>query len=255
MKDVVVAEQLRRRGFNPSNQMDELLRYEAIEREPRYLDKQPKRLSFTKASDITPYGCCAEFIFCFTSLKQNMSLEQGVIDLPQGRRFCDVEVFIALQALIQQCVTCVMDRSTACFELFRKIVMSPGDVITVQRVGNVLEDYEPSNYYEGELLKALQVCLFNEKQSVIHWIDLCEYSGFYDEAFSLGKDVIRNNCEDDKDVEKFLRPYMKAAREDKEFMKGLYKPAANKWLVPMLYYLKDTHPEVLEPCAKGGGFA
>ncbi len=251
MKDTIVLTELRRRGLTLAN-LDEILRYEAVEQKPRVLDKPPKKLSFVKASEITPYGCCAEYVLCYNDIKESTNLEQGIIDVPSGRHYCDTEVFVALQALIQQGYTMSAERSAACFELFKDIALLPEDVITVKRVEKMLMEFVPRSYYEGELLKALQVCLLNEKKPVIYWVSQCEYTGFYTYAFELGKDVIRSKCETEKDVDKFLRPLLKEARKDKEFMSGIYKQAANKWLIPMLYYLRDSNPEALDPNAKGG---
>lgn len=244
MKDVIVANSLRARGFDGSN-MEELLQYEAIERMARVLDKPPKKLSFTKSSNTSVYGCCAEFILCYNNIKSGIKLEQAVLDLPNSRRYCDIEVFIALQALIQQGFTMIADRAVACFEVFKVIAMTKGDVLTVQRVGASLTAYVPKNYYEGELIKALQVCILNEKSSVVYWVGMCEYIGYYSRAIELGKDVIRSKCSTEKEVAEFLCPLYKEAKQDKEFMESLYKPAVNKWLIPMIYYLHKDYPEVL----------
>lgn len=251
MKDIVVIESLRKRGTGLGN-MQEVLTYEAIERKPRVLDKAPKRLNFTKATDIQVYGCCSEFVITYNDLKSNISIEQATLDIKGNKRFCDVEVYLALQALIQQGFCNSADKAAACFDVFKIIMTTPGETLTTGRVYNTLKDYQPMNYYAGELIKAIQVCLFNEKLPVLYWINLVEYSGFYATALELGKEVIRENCETEKDVEKFLRPLYKEAKNDKEFIDSLYKPACNKWLIAMLYYLRKEHPEALEPSNKGG---
>lgn len=254
MKDIVVIQQLQKRGTG-LNQVNEVLQYEAIERKPRILDKAPKRLALTKASEINTYGCCSEYIMCYAELKSSTSMLQATIDLRGNKRFCDVELNIALRALIKQGITNIADRAAACFDVFKCIVMAPGDTLTVDRVYNALNVYQPMNYYAGELVKALNVCLYHEKAPVLYWVSLCELTGFYSKAIELGKDIIRKQCETEKDVDRLLRPLYKEAKDDAEFMKSVYKPAANKWLLPMLYLLKDTNPEALEPNATGGGFA
>ena len=251
MNDPVVITSLRNRGVNLSDYA-EILKYEAVERMPRTLDKAPKRLNLQKASEIQVYGCRSEFLMMFNDIKENTTLEQAVIDLKGNKRFCDVSVYIALLALIQSGFSYSAERASACFDVFKVIIMAPGDTLTTKRVYDALAAYTPSGYYAEELVKALNVCLFDEKPSVLHWLSLCEFNGFYPLAMELGKDVIRRNCAEEKDVEKFLRPLYKQAREDEEFISQLYKPAANKWLVPMLYYLHKNHPEVMEPGNKGG---
>ena len=37
-------------------------------------------------------------------------------------------------------------------------------------------------------------------------------------------------------------------------MKSIYKAGANKWLVAMLWYLKDEHPEALDAGTNKDGF-
>ena len=51
MQDIIVIQNLQRRGVDFSN-MQEMLRYEAMERKPRVLDKPPKRITLTKAKEI-----------------------------------------------------------------------------------------------------------------------------------------------------------------------------------------------------------
>ncbi len=254
MQDIVVVQQLRKRGMNINN-MEELLRYEAIEKKPRYLDKPPKRLSLARASSLNPYGCCAEFLMCYADLKKSLSSLTATVDIDGNPRPCDVEVFIALRALISQGYCCIEDRAQACFDVFACIVNSSKEAITLSGVYEAIKNYKSDNYYVKELIKALKVCLYNEKAPVLYWESQCECEGFYQLALSLGSEVIRKNCPTEKDVDKFLKPLYKQAREDKEFMKTVYKPVANKWLIPMLYYLKDSHPEALEPGSHGEEFA
>jgi hypothetical protein len=254
MKDVVVIQSLRNRGVGLSN-VQEVLAYEAIERKPRYLDKAPRRLNLTKASDITVFGCYSDFIMHYIEIKKISYLEQAVIDLKGVKRFCDPDVYRVLYVLMREGVCNNLERAQACFDVFKTIITTPGDTLTVGKVYSALAEYQPMNYYAGELVKSIHVCLFNEKAPVLYWFCLCEFSGFYGVAMELGKDIIRENCESEKDVEKFLRPVYKQAKDDKEFMENVYAPGANKWLIPILYLLKDSHPEALNPNTKGGGFA
>ena len=251
MQDIVVIENLRKQGIT-YNDYDRLLIYEGIERKPRVLDKAPKRLSLQKAQDIKVYGCCSELIMTYNDLKGNIKLEQAVVDLKGVKRFCDVEVYIMLQALILHGITYTAERASACFDVFRVIATAPGDTITVNRVYDALSSYQPTSYQAGEIVKAIYVCLFDEKAPVLYWVSLCEFNGFYPNAIELGKKLIRDNCDTERDVEKFLRPIYKEAKEDTAFMDKLYKPATNKWLIPVLYKLYVEHPEVMETGGKGG---
>lgn len=254
MRDIVVIESLRKRGIGLNN-MQEVLKYESVERKPRVLDKPPKRLVLTKAVDVKAYGCRAEFIMCYEDKKSSCKRETASLDLKGVVRYCDVDVYLVLQTLIEQGFCKIEERATACFDLFRTIMTTPGETLTVGRVYDALKEYTPTSYYAGELVKAIHVCIFNEKAPALYWMDLCEYTGFYRNAIELGKAVIRDNCETEKDVEKFLRPLYKQAKSDEEFISKIYTAGANKWLIPMIYYLKDTHPEVLESNTTGGGFA
>lgn len=253
MQDIVVIESLRRKGiaFNTEN----TLMYEAVEHKPRVLDKMPSRLTMTKADDIMPYGCCNEFVIDYQQRKESCSLETAFLETPTAKRVCDVSVYLVLQTLINQGVCYNEDKANACFDLFRLIFMSPGDSVTVGSLYEIIKSYQPCNYFAEEIVKAIKICLFGENASVLFWINLCELSGFYETAVNLGREVIKENCPKEKDVQKFLRPLYKEAKEDKEFMKTIYKPGANKWLIPMLWYLKDKHPEALEPGTSSDGFA
>lgn len=251
MKDEVVVASLRKRGAN-INDMQEILRYEAIERQPRHLDKAPKRLSFVKAESIETYGCCSEFIMRYNDLRDQSKLEQATIDMHGHVRLCDVEVYLALKALIEQGFTNTEEIAMACFDVFKALMTAPGDVLTIGSVYSVISKPISDNYYVKELVNGLRVCLFNEKAPVLHWISLCESVGCYNKAIELGRDVISRNCKTEKDVEKFLRPIYKEASSDKEFMGKIYKPAANKWLIPMIYILQTEHPEVLDSSSPDG---
>lgn len=254
MKDIIVIQSLQKRGVGLGD-VQEVLRYEAMERKARVLDKAPKRLNLTKSSDIQCYGCCSEFVMCYNDIRDSNKLEQATVNMRGISRFCDVEIYYVLQALIQQGFCKIEDRAAACFDLFRVIITTPGETLTTARVYESLQKYKPLNYYAEELVKGIGIAVYNEKAHVFYWVSLCEYTGFYAKAIEVGKQVIRDNCETEKEVEQFLRPYYKKAKEDEEFMSKVFKQGANKWLIPMLYYLKDTHPEVLEPNTSDNGFA
>ena len=254
MKDIVVIQSLQKRGVGLGD-INEVLKYEAMERKPRVLDKAPKRLVMTKASDIKSYGCCSEFIMCFNELKSSNSLEQATINMRGVSRYCDVDVYYVLQALIKQGFNVTEDRAEACFDLFRVIMTTPGEVLTSKRVEDTLAKYTPINYYSEELLKGIYVVLFDEKLPVIHWMSICEYNGFYTKAFELGKALVRSTCDTEKDVERLLAAEYKQAKNDEEFMAKVYTQGANKWMMGLLYKLKEKHPEVMDQNTSDKGFA
>lgn len=253
MKDIVVIQSLQKRGANLSN-LQEVLAYEAVERKPRHLDKAPSKITFTKVSDIQEYGCCSEFIICFNELKDNLKEDLCYVDMKGVKRLCDPDVFLTLQTLIQQSITCTEERASACFDLFRIIMMLPVEVLTAKAVYEKLASYKASNYYAKELLTAISICLFGNSVHVAYFANLCEYSGFYLKAIELGKEVISKECSNEKEVDAFLKVNYALAKEDKDFMQQIYKPGANKYLIAMIYYLKDKHPEVMNTGNTEGGF-
>lgn len=253
MQDIVVIESLRRRGCGLNN-MEEVLQYEAVEHKPRVLDGEPRKVSLSKAKDIQPYGCCSEFVIAYNDIKSTATLEQAAIESKGVTRICDVEVYVALKTLISQGVTFIREKAEACYNLCRVIMTAPGDTLTKARVFDALNKYNTKDYFECELIKALGITLFNESMVSLYWVSLCESTGFYVEAIEEGKKVVAENCETEKDVTKFLSVLYKQAKEDKEFMAKIYKPGANKWLIAMLYHLRDNE-KFLEPGNTDGGFA
>lgn len=251
MNDPIVAAELAKRNFTSAD-FNTLLIYDSVSKKPRVLDKPPKRLSFKRPKDIQQLGFCSEFIIIFNQMKSETTLNECEIDLRGTVKKCGPNVFLALQTIIRQGFTFSKEKAEACFDLFKLIVMCDSTEITDQIVYDLLSDYQPQNYYAKELVKALRVCLFNEKVSVLYWLNLCEFTGFYSKARELGMKVIRESCTTEKDVETFLKPIYTEAKADEEFMSQLYKPACNKWLIPMLYYLRKEHPEALEPAGDGG---
>lgn len=245
MRDVIVLQSLQERGVTLDD-FQNLLKYEAMEQKPRVLDKAPKRLTFERPAEMVTYGCCSEFIIAYGSIKESAVVEQTYIDLRGNKRLCDKEVFWTLETLIKQGVTGTKERAEACFDLFKLIMTAKGDTLTVQRMYDVIIDYKYPPYYVQELINAIHVCVYNERLPVLYWLHNVENGGFYRHAVKLGIPIIRENCETEKDVEKWCKELYKVAKEDKEFMSQLYKPAVNKYLVAMLYHIKDSHPEALE---------
>lgn len=254
MQDIVVIESLRKRNFDFRN-IEEALRYEAPEHMPRVLDKAPKKISIKKSTETPVYGCKAEFIMAYNDLLRDCNSEVYYLDFRGNKKYCDKQIFVLLQALITQSLTKSKEKAEAGFELFRLISTAPHDTLTVERVYTTLSSYVAKDYYAQQLLEAINACVFNTDSAVLHYIKLVEFSGFYKRAFELGKEIIKRNCKTEKDVERYLKMFYNEAKADKEFMKNIYKPGANKWLIATVYLLRDEYPEVLEPNQSNTGFA
>ena len=167
MQDIVVIQSLQERGFDFRN-VTEALRYEAPEHLPRILDKPPKRISLRKAKDIPVYGCKQEFIMAYNDLLREVNSDVFSLDFKGNLKYCDKEVFVALQTLITQSLCKTKERAEACFDLFRIISTAPFDTLTLERIYTTLSSYTTTNYYAGQLLEALHVCLFNTDSVILH---------------------------------------------------------------------------------------
>lgn len=254
MQDIIVIENLRKRNFDFRN-IEEALRYEAMERLPRTLDKAPKKLSLKKASDTPVYGCKQEFIMAYNDLLREATTELFSLDFRGNLKYCDKEVFVMLQTLITQSLTKTKERAEACFELFRVISTAPFDTLTKERVYQTLDSYTSNDYYTSQILEAIHTCVFNTDVVILHYNKIIEFCGFYKKAYELGRDIVKRNCKDEKDVERYLRMFYNEAKANKEFMNSIYKQGVNKWLIAVIYLLKDEYPEVLEPSTSNVGFA
>lgn len=254
MQDIVVIDSLRKRGFQFSD-IQESLRYEAPEHKPRVWDKPPKRLSIKKVKDVPVYGCKQEFIMLYRELFEETNEDLCSLDMSGTKRFCDKEVYVALQTLIRHSLCYVQEQAEACYELFKEICMAPCDTLTKGKVYDVLVNLKPSEYYAQQVLDALRVCLFGDDNVTLYWTNLADYCGFYKTAIDLGKGVIREKCVNEREVMKFLKENYSLAAKDLDFMHQVYKPGANKYVIAMLYYLKNEHPEALEPGTDKDGFA
>ena len=258
MRDTIVLQNLHKRGIN-LNDMDTLLRYEAPERKPRVLDSAPKRITLVKVkpSELVTLGCRAQLMNMYEFIIDELNGDTFTIDIKGYKRYCDKRVFAILQALIRLGYTKSESIAKACFEVFRTIVMCKCDTLTLTRVHEELYKYKTEDYYINELLAGTLACLFpnDDMRAECHWKSIVDFRGYYGAAVELGTEVIRKNCKTEKDVQKFLGEQYKLAKEDKEFMKNIYKPGANKWLIGMLYYLRESNPEILEPSKDSVGFA
>ena len=252
MKDPVVLKSLADKGIPLDT--EHILPYEAMEMKPRVLDSAPKRLKLMIVEDKDVYGIRNEFIMTFNNNHDPNSLEVTRIDMKGNTRVCDNDVFYVLQALITEGICYSEEKAEACFNLFRIIMTTPCDVLSKSVLYPVLSSYKPKEFCEQQLLDGIMICLFKVGAPVFYWHDLCNLQGFYKNAVKLGDKVIEENCKTEKDVKTFLNPIYKKAKEDKEFMKSIYKQGANKWLIAMIYYLKDSNPEVMDASTNTDGF-
>lgn len=248
MQDVVVAQSLRNRGYGMQN-IEDILVYEAIERKPRVLDKAPKRLSLLRCRELPVYSTYTNFIMTYKELQQSMSIEIGNLNIKGIQRQCDPEVFIALQSLIQEGITCSEDKAKSAFDLFRVIAMTPAEYISCGELKKTLDKYYPQNYQAGELYKAIRTCVYGETEVEVYWFEMTGFSRSYPKALELGRTVVKQECETTKDVDKLISSYYSEAKQDQEFFdrysKEFKKLGVSKALIGMLYHLHKEHPEAL----------
>lgn len=245
MHDVVVVEQLRNRGMI-NRPYSELLPYEAMERRARILDKPPKQVTLSRVGEINPCGTAQKFIMIYNQLMSEGSLEMGTIDLKGNKRYCDVSVFYTLQTLVRLSMGKSLDLVKAACDIFRLIITHPCDTLTEGIMYGLLKNYIPVNYYASELVNGIQIAVYKEEAVALYWKSLCEFMGFYTEAITPGMKVIKENCKTEKEVRSFLTKLYKEAKANESFMSKIYKPAANKWLIAMLYYLHPTMPQLVD---------
>ena len=244
MRDTVVIRNLQQRGFDFSD-VSAVLRYEAVERKPRILDKEPKRVKLKRADDTPIFGCKQEFIIAYTELLKETSGEVYTLDLNKVQRFCDKEVFVVLQTLIRQGVSYNKDIATACYDLFRIIGTADFDTLTKERIYQVLSPIKPSNYWSKQLYEAVNYCLFGENPVVLYWKDIAKFNGLYKAAYIKGCDVVAERCKTEKEVATLLKDAAKEAKADKDFMSNNYTQGISKEMLGMLYLLKDDEDKTL----------
>lgn len=256
MKDLVVIESCRRAGIDLSD-MNNLLPLETMERKQRVLDKPPTRLDKFKYEEAYAYGCCNEIVMTYMKLKEEYPKDAptyGTLEIGEVPRKCTLDTYFFLKSLVLSSLGVIPERATASFEIFVKITMATGDLTNTEVLRDLLV-CDSSNYYQSEIIKAAKICLFGENPIVQYWESKTDYIGYYPNAMVYGRKIIDENCKDLKDVNRFVRDYSKKAREDKEFMKGLYRKAANKYLYAVMYYCKDKYPDVMNLGGANDGFA
>ena len=244
MRDPVVIQNLRKQGFNFEN-VEELLRYEAIERKPRHLDKEPKRLTLKRADEAPEFGCKQEFIIVYNELSNDISGDVYTLNLNKVKKYCDREVFIVLQALIRHGVSYNKEIATACYDMFRIICTADSDIITKEKAYSILQPLRPSSYYGKQVYEAISFCLFGENPISLYWKEKAKYNGLYKAAYLKGCDVVSERCSTERDVDSLLRKAAKDAKADTEFMKSIYTQGISKEMLAMLYLLKDDEDKSL----------
>lgn len=245
MRDTVVIKNLQERGFDFTN-VEQMLIYESVERTPRFLDREPKRLSIKKVKDLPVFGCKQEFIIMYQQIMSETSGDVFTVDLNKVKRYCDKEVYVVLQALIRSSISYNQSIAENCYELFRVIVMQDVETLTIARVYEQLASIKSTDYWSGQLLSAIRFCLFGESPVALYWGNIAQFTGLYKECFERGRELIVSICKNEKEVDAFVRTNYKEARADKEFMKNTYTDGISKPMIAMLYVLSKDNPEVLK---------
>lgn len=224
---------------------------ERVSSAPRHLDKPPKPMQLKGGSTYTQFGCCAEFITLYNE-KLASAPDSVSVNIMGKDIMCDKEVYVALTALGYSSIHVERERAEAGANIFKLVFMSAKEgAITKDKLYKLVKGFKPSTYYEKEFVKALNVCVFDANEATLYWQSMIDTLGFYDDAVKEGIRWIEENKLDKKTLRTLLEANYSRAKEDKEFMKDIYKPAANKWMIGMLYILHDTHPAVVRPKAVG----
>ena len=246
MKDIIVIQNLQKQGFDFSNIQD-VLRYEAVERTPRVFDKAPKRMTMKRATEITEFGCKQEFIMTYNDTLKDLTDGVFNLDFNGVVKYIDKEVYALLQALIKNGITFKERQANACYDLFRIICTAQVDTLTTERVYNTLQPIRPTDYYGKQILEAIKECLFSNDPIALYWGSIANFTGLYKEAFVRGRDIVVEKFKTEKEVDKFVNEQHKLAKADKDFMKSTYTSGVSKALIAIIYYLRNTEPEVLIP--------
>lgn len=246
MKDIVVIQRLQQRGFDFSN-VEEMLRYEAVERQPRHLDAAPKRISLQRADNVQDFGCKQQFVMLYNQIMDETNGDVFQLDLGRLTRFVDKDVYVLLKTLIVNGVSYIEELSMACADLFILISKSEFDTITKARVYDLLQPLKSTGYYDKQILEAVKTCLFSSDPIALYWSHIANYTGLYRQALDSGCAYVVKNCATEKDVDKFVAENYKAAKADKQWFKNMYTDGVSKALIAAMYFLKEENPDVLIP--------
>lgn len=229
------------------------LKADGLSRLPRKLDKAPKPITLRAPSLEQSYGCANEFIMMYNEQRTTQNLETAKIRVNNAVRFCDPEVYYTLYCLALNSMHCLPERATAAGDLFKLIMTTSCEVLTVAKVYERLKDLKPKDYYTKQYLAALRVCLFNSNTVILFWFTLASDHGYYKNASQLGANLIQEKEFDETSLKKFLNEQWSVAKSDKDFLQKLYKPMCNKWMSAMIYALKDN-PDVFVTAGSSDGF-
>lgn len=208
-------------------------------------------IKLKSAKVYTQFGCCAEFISLYNE-KLKTAPEHVCINIMGKDIDCEREVYVALVCLGLSSIHVIEARAQACATLFKLVFMdAKNGPLTSAGFYKLMSSFKAESYYEKELVKAINVCLFGENEASLCWQSLVEPMGYYDDVIKKGTDWVVENGLDKKSLITLLKSNYTRAKDDKEFMSEIYKPAVNKWLIAMMYILKDTHPAITKPANAG----
>lgn len=229
------------------------LKADGLSRLPRKLDKAPKPIKLKAPSLEQSYGCANEFVIMYNEQRTSQNLETAKIQVHNAVRFCDPEVYYALYCLALNSMHCLPERASAAGDLFKTIMTTPCEVLTVAKVYERLKEVKSKDYYTKQYLTALRVCLFDRDAVILLWFTLASDHAYYKNASKLGSQLIREKGFDEPALKKFLNEQWAICKNDKEFLQKIYKPMCNKWMTAMIYTLRDN-PEVFVTAGSSDGF-
>lgn len=221
---------------------------ERVTNAKKTMTKPPRQIKLTGVDSYAQFGCCAEFITLYNQKIVSAPMETCV-NIMGHDIACDREVYAALSALGFSSIHAERERAEAAATLFKRVFVSAKDgALTKAKLYEIVQSYKKTNdYYIGEFIKALDVCVFSANEASLYWQSMIDTMGYYNDAVKEGIAWIEESKIDKKSLETLLKSNYARAKEDKEFMKTVYKPAANKWMIGMLYILHDEHPAVINP--------
>lgn len=252
MNDLIVLANLHQRGFDFSD-TQELLRYEAVERRKRVLDEAPRRLTFKVVKEVVPFGTREQFTATYNEVLGSLDSGPFTVEIQTLPIVLEKPIYAILQTLITTSITSNALLSDACSKLFQTIVMQKGERTCINTY-NTLAGIKFDSYYEKTLKSAILDIIEPGYSVVTEWLELVNMqTGMYKLAIELGKKHILDNKWTSQEMNKNISEAYKEAKVDKEFMANVYKQVANKWLIGMLYILRDNN-KVLEPGDSSDGF-
>lgn len=252
MRDPVVLHQLQSKGIQLSD--EEMLRYDAIERKQRILDSAPPRIKMQRMDNIVPRGIAAQFADTYNEAVNTVDTEVFYVDINgQHKVLVDEKVFYVLRSLVIQNVSMSEEVSVACSELFKAIVLCGEDVVTEQRLYDIVTGYKAENYSAKVILEAIFDLCFQKNSTVMLWKSLAQSDGYYQYAIKRGTEYVQSENMTEKELKQFIKENGKLAREDKDFQKKLVKGVPTRALIAMIYYFREDE-KMFEASFESAGF-